>query len=50
MEELVEISKDRLDELIEAENFLTALIEAGVDNWSGYSVAQEMLERIQNND
>jgi len=50
MKEMVEISKDRLDALLDAEDFLTALIEAGVDNWSGYSMAQEILERIQNGD
>ena len=42
--ETVEISKERYDELIDIESFMLALQAAGVDNWDGYDVAQEMME------
>lgn len=42
--ETVEITKERYDELVEAEDFLQCLQAAGVDNWDGYDIAQEMLE------
>jgi len=38
---MVTISKDEYNELIEAEKFLDALLNAGVDNWDGYGIAQE---------
>lgn len=44
MEEKVEISKERYEELLEAEAFLQCLEGAGVDNWDGYGDAQEMME------
>lgn len=42
-EETVTISKERYLELMEAETFLNALKAAGVDNWDGYSYAQDIL-------
>jgi hypothetical protein len=41
-EEWVYIRKAEYDELLEDSRFLNALIEAGVDNWSGYEDAQEI--------
>lgn len=38
----VTISKERYDELLEAEEFLNCLEVAGVDNWEGYEYAQEL--------
>ena len=37
------VTQSRYDEPIEAEKKLMALENAGVDNWSGYSYAQEMM-------
>ena len=45
MEEKIEISKSRYEELLNAETFLECLEGAGVDNWSGYEIAQEMFEQ-----
>lgn len=42
MEEKVEITKLEYDTLIERSEWLDHLENAGVDNWSGYSVAQEL--------
>ena len=41
MPENVTISFERYWELLEAENFLSALQGAGVDNWEGYDYARE---------
>lgn len=38
----VTISKERYDELLDAEEFLNCLEAAGVDNWEGYDYAQEL--------
>ena len=35
----VTISVDRYNELLECEDFLNKLIEAGVDSWEGYDYA-----------
>ncbi len=43
-EEMITIPKKEYDELVHASNFLTCLESAGVDNWSGYSYAQEMMD------
>ena len=43
-EKTVTISKESYDELLEDQAFLNALQAAGVDNWSGYDYAQELLE------
>lgn len=42
--ETVTISKEHYDELIEDQAFLSCLQAAGVDNWDGYSEAQEMYQ------
>lgn len=44
MQETIEISLDRFEELLDSERFLGTLIAAGVDNWDGYGFALEMLE------
>ena len=43
--ENVEISKERYQELLDAETKLCALESAGVDNWEGYDDAMEELEQ-----
>ena len=40
----VTILKTDYVKLLEAERFLDALNAAGVDNWEGYDIAQDMLE------
>lgn len=40
----ITIPQERYDELVEAEEFLNALQNAGVDNWEGYDIAQESME------
>lgn len=37
------IPKSEYERLIEAEEFLNCLRAAGVDNWSGYDDAREMM-------
>ena len=41
-EETVTISKSRYDSLLDAERWVECLNAAGVDNWEGYAMAQEM--------
>ena len=41
-EEMVEITKERYEELLEAYYFLNALEAAGVDNWEGYGIAVDI--------
>lgn len=43
--EMVEISVEEYNELLEAYQWLQALEDAGVDNWSGYDFAVETLEQ-----
>ena len=43
--EKITILKNQYDELIKDVKFLKALEQAGVDNWEGYSYAQELLEK-----
>ena len=38
------VDKDEYEELIDTEKFLNALFAAGVDNWEGYGVAQDMMD------
>lgn len=48
-----DISKDlisNLNNLIDRETFLCALEVAGVDNWSGYEYAYEILEEWEKED
>lgn len=52
-EAYVRISKERYEELIEAENWLSCLEDAGVDNWVGIDFAQEIYDAFNkdnNND
>ena len=44
MEETITISKKEYEDLKEDALFLQALRKAGVDNWEGYSYAQDLLE------
>lgn len=47
MSDEVTISKDEYDELLASSKFLDALNAAGVDNWSGYEVAQDIAEEME---
>ena len=40
---MVTITEEEYEELIKDSNFLSALQAAGVDNWSGYSEAFDIL-------
>ena len=42
--ELVAISQERYNDLLDTEAYACALDSAGVDNWSGYSFAMELLD------
>lgn len=44
MGERIEIDKAEYEELLSDQKFLNALRAAGVDNWDGYDVAQEMMD------
>lgn len=51
MEETITITKAEYDSLKEDENLLLALQSAGVDNWSGYDYARELMaEWAEEND
>lgn len=41
--EQITIDKRDYDELLEDQRFLEALRAAGVDNWDGYELAQEII-------
>lgn len=41
--EMVTISKEEYEGLLERSEFLSCLNACGVDNWQGYSDAQEMM-------
>lgn len=43
-QKMVTITEEEYDQLFEDSRFLEALRAAGVDNWNGYEVAQEMIE------
>ena len=43
-EQTVTITQSEYDSLLEDSRFLNALRSAGVDNWEGYEIAQEMVE------
>ena len=45
MANMIEITKERYNELLAAEEDLHALEEAGVHNWEGYYMAIEAGER-----
>lgn len=40
----VEISREQYDELLERDAWLSALEDAGVDNWEGYDFAREVYD------
>lgn len=42
----VTISQSEYEELLEAAAWLSALEQAGVDNWGGYETAQEIYEEM----
>lgn len=44
-EEMITITKEEYDELLSDSAFLSALQAAGVDNWDGYDVAQEIRDQ-----
>jgi hypothetical protein len=48
MEPKVEISEALYRQLLERDNFLSALESAGVDNWDGYAYANELVEYWNN--
>ncbi len=39
---MIEIPFEEYDRLVDSENFLEALNQAGVDNWEGYDVAYQI--------
>ena len=43
-EETITIKKEEYDSLIADAKFMRALEAAGVDNWEGYGIAQDMME------
>lgn len=44
MEEMVTITRDRYEDMLDRLHFLSCLECAGVDNWSGYDYAQELYQ------
>jgi len=42
--EMISISQEKYDQLIEDQKLLQALQAAGVDNWEGYEMARESLD------
>lgn len=44
MEETITISKAVYEDMLEDIAFLRALEAAGVDNWEGFGIAQDMLD------
>lgn len=42
--EMISISKEEYDRLVENQRLLDALRSAGVDNWEGYDIARESLD------
>lgn len=38
----ITISKERYEQLVEAEEWAVALEQAGVDNWEGYDLAKDI--------
>jgi len=41
---LIEIEQEEYDRLLESEMILDALVENGVDNWSGYKDAMNLVD------
>lgn len=48
MNETVTITQSEYQELLTDQNFLRCLEYAGVDNWEGYSFAQEEYDKHHN--
>lgn len=46
-EEMMTISKDEYEALLERDKKLRALEGAGVDNWEGYDYAMELLDGME---
>lgn len=46
-EEYIQIKRLRHEALLESEDKLEALEQSGVDNWSGYGEAMELLEESE---
>lgn len=44
---VVTMTGERFEELLAKEELLEALIQSGVDNWSGYDAARELLDSWQ---
>lgn len=49
-EEMITISKEEYDGLLEDSDFLTILINNGIDNWDGYDMCREEYNRLYNNE
>lgn len=47
---LIEVDKERYEELLEKEMWLEALETAGVDNWDGFDYAQEIYSGLNAED
>ena len=47
MELNITISKKEYEELLENQKLLQCLQDAGVDNWSGYDYAMEMMKEME---
>lgn len=47
MEETITISKKEYESLLEDQKLLQCLQGAGVDNWSGYECALEMMQEME---
>jgi len=41
---MITITKEEYDSLIKDAKFMRALEHAGVDNWEGYGIAQDLME------
>ena len=48
--EKVEISVNSYNNLIEAYNLLECLLSCGLEKWSGYSEAVDMLENLEDDE
>lgn len=49
-EKTITISQDEYDQLRSDSEFLECLHSAGVDNWDGYDVAQDMMDELEEDD
>jgi hypothetical protein len=48
--EMVTISKEEYDQLVDDSKTLAALQAAGVDNWNGYDYAMEILSETEDSE